>query len=93
MRAACACGWYGEATYLIDWDLAGRYEAHEYDTSGPLEDWAEHARETGADRCLQSPYFARAATGTFTWEEIARSLVSTGKALDDRLRRYDRRRY
>ncbi|BAU81395.1 hypothetical protein [Streptomyces laurentii] len=133
MRAACACGWYGEAAYPIEWDRVSSREPYHYDTSGPQGDWATHAREVAAlarplpedvaallsrlrtrvDELENSdilaglrvmgelesvigcsaPYFARAATGAYPEEEIARALGSTRAALTTRLRRYDRPAY
>ncbi|MEU7023665.1 hypothetical protein ABZ990_23810 [Streptomyces sp. NPDC046203] len=48
MRGACACGWFGEDTYPIEWDKVSRREPYRYDITGPQEDWATHARETAA---------------------------------------------
>ncbi|WP_158718782.1 hypothetical protein [Streptomyces griseus] len=48
MRAACACGWEGETTYPIAWELVPDGEPFLYDTSGPQRDWTAHARQAVA---------------------------------------------
>ncbi|MFJ6405730.1 hypothetical protein ACIQK9_09405 [Streptomyces hydrogenans] len=48
MRAACACGWYGETTYPIDWRRVPDREPYRYDTSGPEKDWEDHTRRINA---------------------------------------------
>ncbi|MGW0118023.1 hypothetical protein [Streptomyces sp. NPDC003327] len=48
LRAVCACGWYGETTYPIDWTRVSHREPHLYDTSGPEKDWEVHTRQVTA---------------------------------------------
>lgn len=48
MRAACACGWEGETTYPIAWELVPDGEPFLYDTTGPERDWTAHARQAAA---------------------------------------------
>ncbi|MFB6828400.1 hypothetical protein [Streptomyces hydrogenans] len=48
MRAACACGWFGESTYPIDWNRVRPRDPFQYDTSGPEGDWEKHTREINA---------------------------------------------
>ncbi|MFJ4338498.1 hypothetical protein [Streptomyces sp. NPDC088915] len=48
MRGKCDCGWRGEASYPIDWDLVDRHHPEEYDTSGPERDWERHMDEVAA---------------------------------------------
>ncbi|WP_235023627.1 hypothetical protein [Streptomyces sp. WAC05374] len=40
-RAACACGWRGEA-HPIDWAGLGEDRLEDLDISGPYDEWVEH---------------------------------------------------
>ncbi|MCZ0978755.1 hypothetical protein O1L60_04405 [Streptomyces diastatochromogenes] len=70
MRAVCACGWYGERAYPIDWTRVPHREPHLYDTSGPEKDWENHTRQVNA-RTVPLP------------EDIARLLSQLRERLDE----------
>ncbi|MFK0257944.1 hypothetical protein [Streptomyces sp. NPDC090445] len=42
VRAACSCGWRGEQSYPIDWDVDEELLPVSLDTGGPQDDWQEH---------------------------------------------------
>ncbi|MGW4688493.1 hypothetical protein ACWEPM_26860 [Streptomyces sp. NPDC004244] len=42
VRAACSCGWRGEQSYPIDWDVDEELLPFSMDTSGPRDDWGKH---------------------------------------------------
>ncbi|MEU2657135.1 hypothetical protein ABZ615_17605 [Streptomyces sp. NPDC007325] len=80
MRAVCACGWHGDTTYPIAWELVPDSEPFRYDTSGPERDWTAHARQVDA-------------TAVPVPEEIAAALRGTEQALASRPHRYDNGRF